>query len=85
MTLDIPFGTIDWTEVPATVHDGEAGTATWQTVQTGSVRLRLVTYPGRAASFLTAFSPISAGFRGVSAAPSNSAALRVISEGGSSR
>jgi quercetin dioxygenase-like cupin family protein len=47
MTLDIPFGTIDWTEVPATVHHGEAGTATWRTVQTGSVRIRLVTYsPG---------------------------------------
>src|SRR5258708_6799814 len=47
MTLDIPFGTIDWTEVPATVHDGEAATATRHTVQTGSGRLRLLPHsPG---------------------------------------
>jgi len=47
MTLDIPFGTIDWNGVTGTVHDGEAGTATWQTIQAGSIRIRRVTYsPG---------------------------------------
>ena len=47
MTLDIPFGTIDWNGVTGTVHDGETGTATWQTIQAGSIRIRRVTYsPG---------------------------------------
>ncbi len=45
--VDVPFGTADWSEIPATVHLGEAGKATWRTVELGNVRVRLVEYsPG---------------------------------------
>ena len=41
-----PFESIDWSAVPETVHPGEAGSATWRTLD-GSPRVRLVTYsPG---------------------------------------
>jgi hypothetical protein len=40
----IPFQTIDWTTVPKTEHLGETGTAYWQTLQLGGLRIRLVTY-----------------------------------------
>lgn len=44
---DIPFGTTDWTLVPATEHPGAKGTATWRTRQFGAVRVRMVEYsPG---------------------------------------
>jgi len=44
---DIPFGVTDWATVPVTEHAGEAGTAWWQTVEVGTVRLRRVVYsPG---------------------------------------
>jgi len=44
---DIPFGTTDWSAVEKTVHTGETGSATWQTRQFGSIRVRIVTYsPG---------------------------------------
>lgn len=43
----IPFGTTDWAEVPATDHPGETGSARWRTRQFGSVRVRMVEYtPG---------------------------------------
>jgi hypothetical protein len=40
----IPFQTIDWDDIPATEHPGEAGIAFWQTVQLPGLRIRLVTY-----------------------------------------
>src|SRR5512133_1784609 len=46
MTADtnIPFQTIDWTTIPKTLHDGETGTAYWQTAQFPGLRIRLVEY-----------------------------------------
>lgn len=44
---DIPFGTTDWSDVPATHHAGETGAATWRTRQFGPIRVRIVEYtPG---------------------------------------
>lgn len=44
---DVPFGTTDWSAVPATRHAGEAGFATWRTRQFGAIRVRMVEYsPG---------------------------------------
>lgn len=45
MKLDMPFGVIDWHDVPASTHAGETGEATWRTVQAGSTRIRIVEYP----------------------------------------
>lgn len=46
----IPFGTTDWSRVPATEHPGTSGKAFWRTRQFGEVRVRLVEYtPGYAA------------------------------------
>ena len=48
MKIDgIPFGTIDWSKVPATTHPGESGSATWQTIEAAGIRIRMVEYsPG---------------------------------------
>ena len=48
MQIDgIPFGTTDWSSVPATRHAGETGEALWRTRQFGEIRVRLVDYsPG---------------------------------------
>lgn len=44
---DIPFGTTDWSQVPATEHPGETGSATWRTREFGGIRVRMVDYsPG---------------------------------------
>ncbi len=40
----VPFGTTDWSKVPATEHRGETGSATWRTCQFGDVRVRMVEY-----------------------------------------
>lgn len=40
----IPFQTIDWDRVPKTAYPGETGTAWWQTLQLGGLRIRIVTY-----------------------------------------
>jgi hypothetical protein len=40
----IAFETIDWTMVPRSEHKGDTGTAFWQTVQHGGLRIRLVEY-----------------------------------------
>jgi len=40
----IPFQTIDWSSVPRSEHKGETGTAFWQTVQLGGLRIRIVEY-----------------------------------------
>jgi hypothetical protein len=43
----VPFVTTDWSRVPATNHPGETGVATWRTVETGNIRVRIVEYsPG---------------------------------------
>ena len=41
---DIPFGTTDWSQVPATEHPGEAGMATWRTREFSGIRVRMVEY-----------------------------------------
>lgn len=47
---DIPFSTVDWTQVEATLHSGEKGFARWRTRQFGNIRVRLVDYsPGYSA------------------------------------
>ncbi len=44
---DIPFGTTDWSALPATEHPGETGKALWRTCQFGTIRVRMVQYtPG---------------------------------------
>ncbi len=40
----IPFQTIDWSVIPKTAHKGETGTAWWQTIQFGGLRIRIVEY-----------------------------------------
>lgn len=42
--LNIPFQTIDWNAIPKTIHPGDSGNATWQTLQFGGLRIRLVEY-----------------------------------------
>jgi quercetin dioxygenase-like cupin family protein len=43
----IPFQLINWNKVEAEKHPGETGTAYWQVVHFGELRVRLVTYsPG---------------------------------------
>ena len=39
-----PFTSIDWSKVPKTQHKGESGVATWQTIEQGNVRVRMVKY-----------------------------------------
>ncbi len=41
---DIPFQIIDWEAVPKTEYPGESGTAFWQTVELGNLRIRIVEY-----------------------------------------
>ena len=44
---DLPFGTTDWSQVPATEHPGTTGHAIWRTRQFGAIRVRMVEYsPG---------------------------------------
>lgn len=44
---DIPFGTIDWSSVELTQHEGETGLAYWRTCNFGNIRVRMVEYtPG---------------------------------------
>lgn len=43
----IPFGTTDWSNIPATEHPGTTGKACWRTQQFGAIRVRMVEYtPG---------------------------------------
>ena len=45
--VDIPFGITDWSQIEATEHKGETGTASWRTLQLGGIRIRMVEYsPG---------------------------------------
>ena len=41
---NIPFTVTDWSKVPPTIHNGEAGHATWRTLDFGCVRVRMVEY-----------------------------------------
>ncbi|MBL8915953.1 MAG: DHCW motif cupin fold protein [Archangium sp.] len=44
---NIAFCTTDWSKHPRTEHPGERGVATWRTLETGNVRVRMVDYsPG---------------------------------------
>jgi hypothetical protein len=44
---NVPFHTTDWSKVPATQHAGEAGVASWRTIELGNIRVRHVDYsPG---------------------------------------
>ena len=42
--IGIPFQTIEWSRIPKTEHIGDSGTAYWQTLQFGGLRIRLVEY-----------------------------------------
>ncbi len=44
MRGNIPFQTIDWSEIPKTEHEGETGTAYWQTIEFSGLRVRIVEY-----------------------------------------
>ena len=44
---NIPFQTIDWTNIPKTEHKGETGIAYWQTIQFEGLRIRIVEYSKR--------------------------------------
>lgn len=44
MNQNIPFQTINWPEIPKTEHQGETGTAYWQTVLLPGLRIRIVEY-----------------------------------------
>jgi hypothetical protein len=41
---NVPFQTTDWSQVAAVEHRGEAGTASWRTLEVGNVRVRRVDY-----------------------------------------
>lgn len=41
---NIPFQSIDWTNIPKVEYKGETGVATWQTLQFDGLRIRLVEY-----------------------------------------
>ena len=44
---NIPFGLTDWSQIPATEHQGDTGMAYWHTQQFGDLRVRMVEYtPG---------------------------------------
>ena len=42
--MNIPFQTIDWSNIEKTEHKGDTGTATWQTLQYNGLRIRMVEY-----------------------------------------
>ena len=42
--MSIPFQITDWSAIPKEEHKGETGTAWWQTLQFGDLRIRLVEY-----------------------------------------
>jgi quercetin dioxygenase-like cupin family protein len=41
---EIPFGTVDWSQMEPTEHPGETGMAVWRTRQFGHIRVRMVQY-----------------------------------------
>jgi hypothetical protein len=42
---NIPFQTIDWSNIPKTEHPGETGISFWQTLHFDDLRIRIVEYP----------------------------------------
>lgn len=42
--FNIPFQTIDWSQIPQVEYAGELGKAFWQTVQFPGLRVRIVEY-----------------------------------------
>ena len=42
--LQVPFTSVNWDEIPRTMHQGKTGFATWRTVESGNIRVRLVEY-----------------------------------------
>jgi quercetin dioxygenase-like cupin family protein len=43
----VKFGTTDWSLIPPEIKPGEAGIATWRTLEAGNARVRIVEYsPG---------------------------------------
>ena len=44
MDKNIPFQTIDWSNIPKIEHRGESGVAYWQTLQFDGLRIRIVEY-----------------------------------------
>ncbi|WP_315116964.1 DHCW motif cupin fold protein [uncultured Clostridium sp.] len=45
--VDVPFCTINWSEVETTEHPGITGKAIWRTFEQGNIRVRMVEYtPG---------------------------------------
>jgi hypothetical protein len=42
--INIPFQTIDWSNIPKIEYKGETGTAFWQTIQFSGLRIRIVEY-----------------------------------------
>ena len=42
----IPFQTINWSAIEKVNYNGDTGVATWQTLQLGGLRIRLVEYSG---------------------------------------
>jgi hypothetical protein len=44
---NVPFCTIDWSNIEATEHPGITGKALWRTFEMGNIRVRMVEYtPG---------------------------------------
>jgi hypothetical protein len=41
---NLPFGTIDWSQVEVTIHAGTSGEARWRTRHFGQVRVRMLEY-----------------------------------------
>jgi len=41
---DVPFNTIDWSQVASTEHTGIEGMAYWRTLEIGNIRVRMVEY-----------------------------------------
>jgi hypothetical protein len=45
MKIDnLPFGTVDWSQIEVTTHLGESGEARWRTRHFGDVRVRMLEY-----------------------------------------
>jgi len=44
---EVPFCTVDWSQVVPSEHPGEQGKAYWRTLEVGNLRVRMVEYtPG---------------------------------------
>jgi quercetin dioxygenase-like cupin family protein len=44
---EVPFSTLDWSQVEPTEHAGDSGKAIWRTLEVGNIRVRKVEYtPG---------------------------------------